>query len=135
LKKDVFVKKIDLTTPEHQAEIERMENERREALRRQEEAERKRLEEEKASNTQVRRELARVKYPRNQPKLEYTPSRLVDVDTDVEIMNMSEELKSVKETVEGIESILWDIADYLFRKDKKKREALRLKRYKRSAKR
>jgi hypothetical protein len=136
LKKDELIKKIDYTTPEKIAETERIDRERQEALKREEEAERKRVEKEKAEEEKRLSELAKLLYPvKKQPKIEYKPSRLIDVDTDTTIMNMEIVLNLVKETVEHIENMLWDIQDYLFRNDKKKREALRLKRLKRKVKR
>jgi len=65
---------------------------------------------------------------------QYKPSRLIDVDTDLAIMNMSEVLNSVKDTVEHIETMLWDIQHLLYRKDKKKQDSLRMKQLKRKAK-
>lgn len=72
---------------------------------------------------------------KEKPEEHYKPSRMVDVDTDVTIMNMDEDLKSVKETVEHIELVVGEIAEFLYRKDRKKSEQFKMKQLKRRVKR
>lgn len=126
---------IDYTTPEKQKEMEEIIREREEAeekLRIEKEAKRKKEAEEEEKN---RRDAYRALYRKPKPKaLTYTPSRLVDVDTDMTIMNMDEELKLVKETVEHMETQLGEIADFLYRNDKKRLESHKMKKLKWNAK-
>jgi hypothetical protein len=71
---------------------------------------------------------------KEKPEEHYKPSRMVDVDTDIEIMNMSEVLNSVKDAVGHIENVVVEIADFLYRKDRKKSDRFKMKQLKRKAK-
>jgi hypothetical protein len=108
-----------------QADIDRISEREREAeeKRRQEETTRKEM-------AEIRGEIYRKKH---QEPIPFKPSRLVDVDTDLMIMNMNEDLQAVKETVNQIETMLWEIEEDLC-KDDKQRENLKLKKLKRKAK-
>lgn len=133
-----LIKRIDFTTPEAlerqkklDEEIEEANRLAREKAEREAEEERKQQEKEALDYHKIMREINRKKFEANPPP--YKPSRLIDVDTDVTVMNMSEDLLSVKETVEQLERMLWEISEFLFKKDKKKRERLELKKLKRKA--
>jgi hypothetical protein len=151
-----LVKKIDLSTEEEQEKIQKLEEDEnyvfdpavgirkmtqeeieerereREQMEKEAKAEQERKEKADLDYHKIMREINRKKFEANPPP--FKPSRLIDVETDVTIMNMSEDLLSVKETVEQNERMLWDIQEFLFRKDKKKRESLELKKMKRKAK-
>jgi len=122
VKKDYTQGTLKEETDRLEAEIKR---DREEAEKARIEAERKRLEEEE----QERKRLNRILYRKPKPKTElYTPSRLLDVRSDVSIMNIEENVKSVKEFVVDIDRTLVEVAEYIFRKDEKKLLSFRNKR-------
>jgi hypothetical protein len=139
LKKDELVKKRDFTTPEEQEKLRKYDAEVEEASRLEKERLEREAEEKRIADEKAREEHAKYMQEKYRKKQQLTPqpfkpSRLIDVETDVTIMNMSEDLLLVKETVEQNERMLWDIQEFLFRKDKKKRESLELKKMKRKVK-
>jgi hypothetical protein len=134
--KSELVKVIDFTTEEEREKLRKHEKEVEEARERarikaeqEAEAERKRKEKEALDYRKIMRDINRKKFQDNPPP--FKPSRLIDVDSDVAIMNIETVVTSIKETVEHIETMLWDIEEFLFRKDKKKLDSLELKKLKR----
>jgi hypothetical protein len=151
--KSELVKKIDFTTPEALAEQKKLDGEIEEANRLarekaelEAEKERKRQEKEAVDYRKIMQNINRKKFEDNPPPFPlsgyhdgdtpkgYKPSRMIDVESDVAIMNIEMMVTSIKESVDFIENKLWEIEDYLYRHDKKKRESLKLKKMKRQAK-
>jgi len=133
--KQVHVKKIDYTQGELKAETERTAKEIEESRERQRLAEQKRKEEEMKAQEKQRIETYKALHGKKKAKpVPYKPSRLIDVDSDLAIMNMEEVLNSVKETVEHIELVVGEIAEFLYRKDRKRADRFKMKQLKRKAK-
>ena len=109
------------------------------------EEERKQRERNEEEYHKIKQEISRKKFEDSSPAFPirgyhdgdtsrgYKPSRMLDIESDVAIMNTETMVTSIKESVEFIESKLWEIEDYLYRHDKKKRESLKLKKMKRKA--
>jgi hypothetical protein len=134
-----LVKTIDFTTKEELAKLEQEEQKREEArelarIKAEQEAEEKRKQEELQAeeNRKIMRDINRKKFQDNPPP--FKPSRLIDVDSDVAIMNIETMVTAIKESIEFLENKVWEIEDYIFRHDKKKRESLKLMKLKRKAK-
>jgi hypothetical protein len=106
---------------------------KRKRLTRQAEEQRRRREQEVEEHRKILQEINRKKFQPESPSC-FKPSRMIDIDSDVAIMNIETMVTSIKESVEFLENKLWEIEDYLYRHDKKKRESLKLKKLKRKAK-
>lgn len=138
-KNDERIKKIDFTTPEekeklrkYDAEVEEERRKEQERVAREAEEERKRQEKDELDYHKIKREINRKKFEDNPPP--FKPSRMIDIESDVAIMNIETMVTSIKENVEFLENKLWEIEDYLCRHDKEKRESLKLEKMKRKEK-
>ena len=138
--KKSLVKTIDFTTPEALAELEKTDAEIKEARRLAEikmakEAEEKRKQEAFRDEElrKIMRDVNRKKFENNPPP--FKPSRMIDIDSDVAIMNIETMVTAIKGSVDFLENKLWEIEDYLYRNDKKKRENLKLQKMKRNVRR
>jgi hypothetical protein len=134
-----LVRTIDFTTEEEQEKLRKQEEKReqarkleREKTEREAEEERKRKELEAEEQRKIMREINRKKFQNNPPP--YKPSRMLSVDSDLIIANLEQDMGVLKENVSHLETMLYEIQDYLYRDDNKKRENLKLKKLKRKAK-
>ena len=131
------LKTIDFTTKEEQEKLRKQDEQVEEArrlarIKEEKKDEEKRLAEEKSCEEYQK--FMQQKYKKKQEQLPFKPSRLIDVDSDLAIMNIETMVTSIKESVEFLEKKLWEIEDALCKDDKKRREALKIRKKKWEAK-